>query len=121
MLEPESPEAYIMRTKQRLRDLLVARGIGQVRLSRMTGIAQSNISRWLSDNNAKFMSLADAVVIAGAIGVPVRDILVDDHSSHSSNSSDTHLQLIRKAAALPTAHLAAMLDCYTTILRHPAD
>ncbi|MGL5390500.1 MAG: helix-turn-helix domain-containing protein [Shewanella sp.] len=118
MSEPESPEAYIMRTKQRLRDLLAARGIGQVALARMTGIAQSNISRWLSANNAKFMSLADAVVIAGAIGVPVRDILVDDRNSANS---DNHLLLVRKAASLPTAHLAAMLECYTKILRHPAD
>ncbi|HHO0882146.1 TPA: helix-turn-helix domain-containing protein [Aeromonas hydrophila] len=105
--------AYVHRTKTKVRKLMAERKLSQAKISRLTDIPRSSISRWLSPNSDDFMGLAEAVIISSAMGISVQAILADPDWSVSD---DEHMGLINRAAMLPKPHLSSMLNCYAEIL-----
>ena len=104
---------YVHRTKQKVRKLMVERKLSQSKISKLTDIPRSSISRWLSPHHDDFMGLAEAVVISSALGVSVQTILAEPDWCMTD---DEHRGLINRAAMLPKPHLASMLNCYAEIV-----
>ncbi|MFB2746863.1 helix-turn-helix domain-containing protein [Aeromonas veronii] len=104
---------YVHRTKQKVRKLMAERKLSQSKISKLTDIPRSSISRWLSPHHDDFMGLAEAVMVSTAMGISVQAILADPDWSVSD---DEHMGLINRAALLPKPHLASMLNCYAEIL-----
>ncbi|HDO1311207.1 helix-turn-helix domain-containing protein [Aeromonas veronii] len=103
---------YVHRTKKKVRKLMAERKLSQSKISKLTEIPRSSISRWLSHHD-DFMGLAEAVMLSSAMGLSVQAILADPDWSVSD---DEHMGLINRAARLSKPHLASMLNCYAEIL-----
>ncbi|TNI85226.1 helix-turn-helix domain-containing protein [Aeromonas sobria] len=104
---------YVHRTKKQVRKLMAERKLSQSKISKLTDIPRSSISRWLSPHHDDFMGLAEAVMVSTAMGVSVQAILADPDWRVSD---DEHMGLINRAARLPKPHLESMLHCYAEIL-----
>lgn len=104
---------YVHRTKKKVRKLMAEQKLSQTKMSRLTTIPRSSLSRWLSPHHDDFMGLAEAVMVSTVMGISVQTILADPDWSVSD---DEHMGLISRAARLPKPHLASMLNCYAEIL-----
>lgn len=109
-----TPQArqFVEATKLHFANLLDASGVTPARLSRMTGIPESTLSRWLNINVSDWMGFDQAAVVANALGVTVREMLA--HPGIRS-ADDERYQVIGPLLAAPIEHVRALTRMYVEI------
>ena len=109
-----TPQArqFVDATKRHFANLLDVKKVSPARLSRMTGIPESTLSRWLNVNVPDWMGFDQAAVVANALGVTVREMLA--HPGIRS-VDDERYQVIGPLLAAPIEHVRALTRMYVEV------
>lgn len=100
---------YVLAAKTRLKMILKEKGLSHTALAAITGIPASTISHWLNVERSEYLSLADAVVVCDALGIPIRDILPEDTWRHQSGDRYAVLSFFLE---MPLSHAQWLIVVY---------
>jgi transcriptional regulator with XRE-family HTH domain len=82
-----------MNFAEKLKTLMKLRGLNQGELSRLCGVSQNAVSKWLSGKAEP--SISNTIAVARALGVTVADLIDEDPQCRGLKPAD------RKLLALP--------------------